>query len=158
MPVIPALWRLRQEDRESKTSLGSIVSSRPACTRQQNPVSKSQGQDRRWWLTPLILATQEAEIRRIAVQSQPGQIVLETLFWKKTQQKKDWCGDSNGIVAVWQVWGPDFKPQYCQNKQAKKLAHVVMCEYFTPFYCQIMFFRKHKASLNKLQILSKLWV
>jgi hypothetical protein len=31
------------------------------------------------WLTPVIVATQEAEIRRIAVQSQPGQIVHETL-------------------------------------------------------------------------------
>jgi hypothetical protein len=29
-----------------------------------------------WWLTPVILATQEAEIRRISFQSQPGQIVL----------------------------------------------------------------------------------
>jgi hypothetical protein len=28
------------------------------------------------WLMPVILATQGAEIRRIAVQSQPGQIVL----------------------------------------------------------------------------------
>jgi hypothetical protein len=28
-----------------------------------------------WWLTPIILAIQEAEIRRIAVKSQPGQIV-----------------------------------------------------------------------------------
>jgi hypothetical protein len=27
------------------------------------------------WLTPVILATQEAEIRRITVWSQPGQIV-----------------------------------------------------------------------------------
>jgi hypothetical protein len=27
------------------------------------------------WLTPVILATQEAEIRRTAVQSQPRQIV-----------------------------------------------------------------------------------
>jgi hypothetical protein len=31
------------------------------------------------WLTPVILATQEAEIRRIKVQSQTGQIVHETL-------------------------------------------------------------------------------
>jgi hypothetical protein len=40
---------------------------------------------------PVILATQEAEIRRIAVQSQPGQIVHETLSQKKKKnasQKK----------------------------------------------------------------------
>jgi hypothetical protein len=41
----------------------------------------------------VILATQEAEIRRIVVQSQPGQIVSETLSQKKTITKKglvDW--------------------------------------------------------------------
>jgi hypothetical protein len=32
---------------------------------------------------PVILATQEADIRRIEVQSQPGQIVHKTLFSKK---------------------------------------------------------------------------
>jgi hypothetical protein len=31
------------------------------------------------WFTPAIPATKEAEIRRIMVQSQPGQIVCETL-------------------------------------------------------------------------------
>jgi hypothetical protein len=31
------------------------------------------------WFTPIILATQEAEIRRIMVRSQPGQIILKTL-------------------------------------------------------------------------------
>jgi hypothetical protein len=38
-------------------------------------------------LTPLILATQEAEIRRIKVQSQPWQIAHETLSGKNTSQK-----------------------------------------------------------------------
>jgi hypothetical protein len=32
-----------------------------------------------WWLTSIISATQKAEIRKILVQSQPGQIVHETL-------------------------------------------------------------------------------
>jgi hypothetical protein len=32
-----------------------------------------------WWLTPVILANEEAEIRRIEVQSHPGEIVRETL-------------------------------------------------------------------------------
>jgi hypothetical protein len=30
----------------------------------------------RWWLRPVILVIWEAEIRRIEVQSQPGQTVL----------------------------------------------------------------------------------
>jgi hypothetical protein len=47
---------------------------------------------RHWWVMPVILATQEADIRRILVQSQPRQIVLETLSQKKpfTHTKKGW--------------------------------------------------------------------
>jgi hypothetical protein len=36
----------------------------------------------------VILATQEAEVRRITVQSQPGQIVHETLSQKNPFKKK----------------------------------------------------------------------
>jgi hypothetical protein len=39
------------------------------------------------WLMPIILATQEAEIRRIAIQSQPQQIVCETLSQKNHHEK-----------------------------------------------------------------------
>jgi hypothetical protein len=47
---------------------------------------------RRQWLTPVILATQEAEIRRISVRSQPRQIVCESLSQKKKKPftKKGW--------------------------------------------------------------------
>jgi hypothetical protein len=42
---------------------------------------------RRQWLTPVIIATQEADIRRKAVQSQPRQIVHKTLSQKTLSQK-----------------------------------------------------------------------
>jgi hypothetical protein len=57
------------------------------------------------WLTPIILATQEAEIRRIKVQSQPGEILRPYL---KTSLHKN----RSGIVAEGE--GPEFKPQYCK--------------------------------------------
>jgi hypothetical protein len=40
------------------------------------------------WLIAVTLATQQADIRRIAVQSQPGQIVHETLFRKTHHIKR----------------------------------------------------------------------
>jgi hypothetical protein len=43
---------------------------------------------RHQWLTPVILAIQEAEIRRITVQSQHGQIVPQDPISKKPFTKK----------------------------------------------------------------------
>jgi hypothetical protein len=56
------------------------------------------------WFTPVIPATQKAEIRRIMVQSQPRQIVHETLS-RKTLHK-------NRAGGVAQGEGSEFKPQY----------------------------------------------
>jgi hypothetical protein len=56
-----------------------------------------------WWLTLLILATQEAKIRRIMVQSQPGQIVCKMLSQKNAIHIKR----AGGMA---QVADPEFKP------------------------------------------------
>jgi hypothetical protein len=47
---------------------------------------------KRWWFTPVILATLEAEMERITIQGQSGQIVCETPSPKQAEQ--------NG----WEVW------------------------------------------------------
>jgi hypothetical protein len=53
----------------------------PGCAKKQKKKQskKSYEEAGHCWLTPVILATQEAEIRRITVRSQPRQIVHETL-------------------------------------------------------------------------------
>jgi hypothetical protein len=58
---------------------------------------------------PVILATQEAEIRRITVQREPRQIVHETLSRKKKPITKRAGGVTHGL-------GPGFKSQHYKNK------------------------------------------
>jgi hypothetical protein len=60
----------------------------------------------------LILAIQEAEIKRIVAQSQPRQVICETLA-RKTLHK-------NRAGRVPQGVGPEFKPQYCKKKKKKR--------------------------------------
>jgi hypothetical protein len=46
------------------------------------------------WLTPVILATQKAEIRRIMVQSQPPGKQLARPYLKNTHHNKGWWSGS----------------------------------------------------------------
>jgi hypothetical protein len=46
------------------------------------------------WLTPIVISTQEAEVRSIKVRNQPGQIVGETLSPKKTLHQKRAGGEA----------------------------------------------------------------
>jgi hypothetical protein len=61
---------------------------------------------------PIILATQEAEIRRIGVQSQPGKQFISP-YLGKTHHKNRVGGADQGV-------GPEFKPQYRKQTKTKK--------------------------------------
>jgi hypothetical protein len=60
----------------------------------------------------VILATQEAEIRMIMVQSQPRKTVSQTHLKKKKKKKSQKKADEMA-----QVVGLEFKLQYCQKKK-----------------------------------------
>jgi hypothetical protein len=65
-------------------------------------------------LTPVIPATYEEAIRRIAVGSQPGQIVLKTLSRKYPSQKRA------GGVKWLKVWSLSSNPSTAKKKKKKK--------------------------------------
>jgi hypothetical protein len=77
---------------------------------------------RRQWLMPIILATQEAKIRRISVQSHPGQLVRKTLSRKKTLHK-------NGLVEWSKVKALSSSP----STTKKKLTIELLCDPAIPF-------------------------
>jgi hypothetical protein len=87
------------------TSIGSLNSNTSFSTSWYVPVQQNFSQD---------VKPQEAEIRRIVVWSQPGQIVCETLSRKNPHHKKRSGGVAEGV-------GPEFKAQYRRKK--KKLSH-----------------------------------
>jgi hypothetical protein len=66
----------------------------------------------------VILATQEAEIRRIVVQSQPRQIVLETLSRKYPSQKR--AGGMAQVVACLPSKGEALSLNPSAAKKKKK--------------------------------------
>jgi hypothetical protein len=71
-----------------------------------NPKTLKTYPARRQWLTPVILVTQEAEIRKVMVRNHAGQILCETLSRKHPSQKR-----AGGVA---QGVGPEFKLQYCK--------------------------------------------
>jgi hypothetical protein len=64
-----------------------------------------------WWLTPVTLAAQEAEIRRSWFKARQGKSFSRP-YPKKTLHK-----NRAGGVAQSEV--PEFKPQYCQKEKKK---------------------------------------
>jgi hypothetical protein len=75
----------------------------------------------RWWLTPVIPPTQEAEVRRIAVQSQPRQTVHKTLSCKILSKKKK----KNVLVEWLKVKAPSSSPSTTHTK--KKVQQCLVC-------------------------------
>jgi hypothetical protein len=73
---------------DKQTSLSTIHVSRSSLG--SSIIFKSlYKESRHWWFTPVIPTTLEAEIGRITVQGQSGQVVLETSS-SNNQTKMDW--------------------------------------------------------------------
>jgi hypothetical protein len=84
------------------------------CIPQSNPKKKKKKKRwflvGHWWLTPIILATQETKIRRFEIQSKPEQIVKKTLSQKIGLSHKN---ETGGVASKREAI---FKPQYGRKK------------------------------------------
>jgi hypothetical protein len=69
------------------------------CPEFKTPTTTPEKKARCQWLMPVILATQEAEIRRSAVEASTMQLDYDTLSWKNLPQKKGWQSGSSGKSA-----------------------------------------------------------
>jgi hypothetical protein len=72
---------------------------------------------------PVILATEEAEIRRLAVRSQSEEIVRETLSRKYPTRKRGWQRGSLWLPAGLAIISPCFQasgPSTTKKKKKKK--------------------------------------
>jgi hypothetical protein len=72
---------------------------KPQCCKNKQIRKKNHNTGQVPWLTPIILATQEAEIRMIMDPSQPSQIVLETLSQTYPTRKGMGSGSRGRIPA-----------------------------------------------------------
>jgi hypothetical protein len=79
---------------------------------RQKFTSKKEGENKDYlwarsqWLRPVILATQEAEIRRIMVPSQPQANRDPILKKKNLSHKRGWWSGSNGKSACLAIMRP----------------------------------------------------
>jgi hypothetical protein len=94
----------------------------------------------------IILAILEAEVRRIVVRSQPGQIVCKTLSQKALHKNR-----AGGVA---QGEGPEFKPQYHHQKKKKK--EIVGDFYFLIYRCP--YFNLSSMIINCLQSVKIIYI
>jgi hypothetical protein len=79
---------------------------------------KAESFSRCWSLKTVIPATKEAEIRRIAIRSQPGQIVHETLSWNHWLKKR--TGEVTQVIKYMSTKHEALNSnQYCTKKKRK---------------------------------------
>jgi hypothetical protein len=90
---------------------------------------------------------------RIEVWGQLRQIILETPHLQNNQSKMDWrCGSSSRVPAL-QVWSPEFKLQFHNQKKVSKIwtqIYVVDINYSTIYNRKTIYISKKMWRVNKL--------